>query len=68
MTQKHELEQHEEDQEQEHEIHEQHEEKAPVDSGAAGESASETTTTSKKMKGQVTDYVADRCHECWRGQ
>jgi hypothetical protein len=21
-----------------------------------------------KTKGQVTDYVADRCHEFWRGQ
>jgi hypothetical protein len=21
-----------------------------------------------KMKGQVTNYVADRCHKCWRGQ
>jgi hypothetical protein len=49
MTQDCELEQHEE--EQEHEIHEQHEEEAPVDSGAAGGSASETTMTSKKMKG-----------------
>jgi hypothetical protein len=67
MTQERELEQHEEEQEQEHEIHEQHEEEAPIDSGAVGGSASETTTTSK-MKGQVTDYVADRCHECWQGQ
>jgi hypothetical protein len=48
MTQERELEQHEEEQEQEHEIHEQHEEEAPVDSGAAGGSASETTMTSKK--------------------
>jgi hypothetical protein len=48
MTQEHELEQHEEEQEQEHEIHEQHEDEAPVDSGAAGGSASETTMTSKK--------------------
>jgi hypothetical protein len=39
MTQERELEQHEEEQEQEHEI-EQHEEKASVDSGAAGGSAS----------------------------
>jgi hypothetical protein len=48
MTQERELEQHEE--EQEHEIHEQHEEEAPVDSGAVGGSASETTTASKKWK------------------
>jgi hypothetical protein len=48
MTQERELEQHEEEQEQEHEIHEQHEEEAPIDSGAVGGSASETTTTSKK--------------------
>ena len=48
MTQERELEQHEE--EQEHEIHEQHEEKAPVDSGAAGGSASETTTASKNER------------------
>jgi hypothetical protein len=48
MTQERELEQHEE--EQEHEIHEQHEEEAPVDSGATGGSASETTTASKKQK------------------
>ncbi len=47
MTQERELEQHEEEQEQEREI-EQHEEEAPVDSGAAGGSASETTTASKK--------------------
>jgi hypothetical protein len=46
MTQERELEQHEE--EQEHKIHEQHEEEAPVDSGATGGSALETTTTSKK--------------------
>jgi hypothetical protein len=39
MTQERELEQHEEEQEQEHEI-EQHEEKASVDSGATGGSAS----------------------------
>jgi hypothetical protein len=54
MTQEHELEQHEE--EQEHEIHEQHEEEAPVDSGAAGGSASETTTASKirKARSQTT--------------
>jgi hypothetical protein len=44
MTQEREFEQHEE--EQEHEI-EQHEEEAPVDSGAAGGSTSETTTASK---------------------
>jgi hypothetical protein len=48
MTQERELEQHEE--EQEHEIHEQHEVEAPVDSGTAGGSASETTTASKKWK------------------
>jgi hypothetical protein len=47
MTQEHELEQHEEEQEREIE---QHEEEAPVDSGAAGGSASETTTGSKKGK------------------
>jgi hypothetical protein len=47
MTQERELEQHEE--EQEHEI-EQHEEETPVDSGAAGGSASETTMSSKKWK------------------
>jgi hypothetical protein len=47
MTQVRELEQHEEEQEQEHEI-EQHKEEAPVDSGAARGSASETTMTSKK--------------------
>jgi hypothetical protein len=47
MTQECELEQHEEEQEQEREI-EQHEEDAPVDSGAAGGSASETTTAFKK--------------------
>jgi hypothetical protein len=46
MTQERELEQHEE--EHEHEIHEQHEEEALVDSEAAGGSASETRTTSKK--------------------
>jgi hypothetical protein len=63
MTQERELEQHKE--EQEHEIHEQHEEEALVDSGAAGGPVSETTIASKKMKGQVTDYMADRCHECW---
>jgi hypothetical protein len=45
MTQERELEQHEE--EQECEI-EQHEEEAPVDSGAAGGSGSETTAASKK--------------------
>jgi hypothetical protein len=49
MTQEHELEQHEEEQEQECEI-EQHEEEAPVDSGAAGGSASETTMTSKNER------------------
>jgi hypothetical protein len=48
MTHECELEQHEEEQEQEHEIHEQHQEEAPVDSGAAGGLASETTMTSKK--------------------
>jgi hypothetical protein len=48
MTHEHELEQHEEEQEHEREIHEQHEEEAPVDLGAAGGSASETTTASKK--------------------
>jgi hypothetical protein len=47
MTQERELEQYEEDQEQEREI-EQHKEEALVDSGAAGGSASETTTASKK--------------------
>jgi hypothetical protein len=47
MTQERELEHHEEEQKQEREI-EQHEEEAPVDSGATGGSASETTTTSKK--------------------
>jgi hypothetical protein len=67
MTQEREFEQHEEEQEQEREI-EQHEEEALVDSVAAGGSVSETTMASKKMKGQVTDYVANRCHECWRGQ
>jgi hypothetical protein len=46
MTQEREFEQHEEEQEQEHEI-EQHEEEAPIDSGAAGGSTSETTTASK---------------------
>jgi hypothetical protein len=65
MTQERELEQHEE--EQEHEI-EQHEEEPPVDSGAAGGSTSEITMTPKKLKGQVIDYVTDRCHECWQGQ
>jgi hypothetical protein len=65
MTQERELEQHE--YEQERDI-EQHEEEAPVDSGAEGGPASETTTASKKMKGQVRDYMADICHECWRGQ
>jgi hypothetical protein len=49
MTQERELEQHEEEQEQEREI-EQHEEEAPVDSGAAGGSGSETTAASKKWK------------------
>jgi hypothetical protein len=49
MTQQCELEQHEEEQEQEREI-EQHEEEAPVDSGAAGGSVSETTTTSKNER------------------
>jgi hypothetical protein len=48
MTQECELEQHEEEQEQKHAIHEQHKEEAPVDSGTARGSASETTTTSKK--------------------
>jgi hypothetical protein len=49
MTQEHKLEQHEEEQEQEQEREiEQHEEEAPVDSGDAGGSASETTMTSKK--------------------
>jgi hypothetical protein len=48
MTQERELKQHEE--EQEYEIHEQHEEKAPVDSGAAGGSVSETTTSSKNER------------------
>jgi hypothetical protein len=48
MTQECELEQHEEEKEQKHVIHEQHEEEAPVDSGTARGSASETTTTSKK--------------------
>jgi hypothetical protein len=48
MTHECELEQHEEEQEQEHEIHEQHQEEAPVDSGATGGLASETTMTSKK--------------------
>jgi hypothetical protein len=47
MTQEREIEKHEEEQEQEREI-EQHEEEAPVDLGAAGGSASETTTASKK--------------------
>jgi hypothetical protein len=49
MTQECELEKHEEEQgqEQEQEI-EQHEEEAPVDLGAVGGSASETTTASKK--------------------
>jgi hypothetical protein len=47
MTQERELELHEE-QEHEHEIHEQHEEEAPVDSGAVGGLASETTMASKK--------------------
>jgi hypothetical protein len=65
MTQERELEQHEEEQEREIE---QHEEEAPVDLGAARGSVSEITTASKKMKSQVTDYVVDRCHECWRGQ
>jgi hypothetical protein len=46
MTQECKLEQHEEDQELE--IPKQREEEAPVDSGAAGGSASETTTASKK--------------------
>jgi hypothetical protein len=45
MTQEHELEQHE----QEHKI-EQHEEEAPVDSGATGGSASETTMASKNER------------------
>jgi hypothetical protein len=47
MTQERELEQHEE--EQEHEI-EQYEEEEPVDTGAVGGSASETTMASKKRK------------------
>jgi hypothetical protein len=47
MTQERELEHHEEEQKQEREI-EQHEEEGPVDSGATGGSASETTTASKK--------------------
>jgi hypothetical protein len=46
MTQERELEHHEEEQEQEHEIEEQ--ERAPVDSGAEGQYASETTMASKK--------------------
>jgi hypothetical protein len=45
MTQERELEQYEEEQEREIE---QHEEETPVDSGAAGGSASETTMSSKK--------------------
>jgi hypothetical protein len=45
MTHEHELEQHEEKQEREIE---QYEEEALVDSGAAGGSVSETTTTYKK--------------------
>jgi hypothetical protein len=49
MTQERELEQHEEEQEQEREI-KQHEEEAPVDSGTAGGSASETIMTSRKRK------------------
>jgi hypothetical protein len=47
MTHECEIEQHEEQQEQEREI-EQHEEEAPVDSGAVGGSALETTMASKK--------------------
>jgi hypothetical protein len=47
MTQERMLKQHEEEQEQKREI-EQHEKEAPVDSGAARGSASETTTASKK--------------------
>jgi hypothetical protein len=47
MTQERELKQHKEEHKQEHEV-EQHEEEAPVDLGAAGGSASETTMASKK--------------------
>jgi hypothetical protein len=36
--------------EQEHEIHEQHEHESPVASGAAGGSASKTTTASKNER------------------
>jgi hypothetical protein len=58
MTQERELEQHEE--EHEHEIHEQHEEEALVDSEAAGGSASETRTTSKKWKARSqTTWLTD---------
>jgi hypothetical protein len=49
MTQECELERHEEEQEHEREI-EQHEEKAPVDSGAIGGSASETIMASKNER------------------
>jgi hypothetical protein len=48
MTLERELEQHED--EQEHVIHEQHEEEAPVDLGAAGGLASETTMASKNER------------------
>jgi hypothetical protein len=49
MTQEREIEQYEEEKEQEREI-EQQEEEALVDSGGAGESASETTTASKNKR------------------